>query len=167
MNRYFVPGLLLVGTLFFAYMYVVGPNQLDDFDMKNGGKGRVPFNQVQQLKKETEIKMGIKQQRADMNKRLGGPMLDPGKSKRNQFHKTNVYGGADPKAIDLDDNRHNEGMSLDQKMDEFLAKRQQFEEMADAQRKLYVESFVKEAESMGYKVLINTDLEIVSVEKTK
>lgn len=165
MNRYFVPALLFAGTLFFGYLYINEPGQSAYSTYSQPDSGSVRYNQLQQLRQETAVKMDIESQQAQMAKRIQSPQLDPGKRKKNAFHKTELSSGTDPKTYDLEEASSYEAMTLDQRMDEFLAKKQQYEELEKSQKSAYVKAFVKEAYKMGFIVKVNSQMEIESVEK--
>lgn len=165
MSRFFVPAMLFLGTCFFGYLYIVGPQDGTTLNLTRPGKGSVPYNQLKQYEKETQMKIDIDKQQLQMKKVVGGPQLNPGQAKKNDFHKTQLLKDEDPKAIDLRDPSTLETLTLDQRMDAFLAKKQRFEDLAEAKRKLYVERFIEEALAMGFIVEVNENLEITKVQK--
>jgi hypothetical protein len=153
-----------MGTLFFGYLYLQDPTDTL-FPQSEENQGSIKYNQLQQFQQETDIKMDIEKQKAQMNKKLGGPELDPDHQKNNKFHKTELRKEADPRIYDLQDSSSDKAMTLDQRMDEFLAKKQRYEEMEKNQKNLYVKQFIKEAYSMGFIVVVNDKMEIESVTK--
>ena len=169
MKQYFIPALFLAGTLFFSYLYLAGPlfGRGGILTGLPSSERSIKYNQLQQLKQETAVKMDIEKQQALINKRLASPDLEAGYDKKNKFHKTEPGYDLGPAATDLDSESSYEAMTLDQRMDEFLARKQEFEEIEEAQKQAYVEAFILEAKKIGFIVKINSDLEIESVTKIK
>lgn len=165
MNRYLLPALLFLGTLYFGFLFLQGPGHPQSMEKKQSKQGAMSYSQVQQLKKETAIKVGIRQQQAQMDKRVGGPELDPGYKKRNKFHNMELNGNPTPVAASLEQRSDEEPMTLDQRMDEFLARKQRYEQLAESQKREYVTRFIHEAYKMGFVVKVNENLEVISVEK--
>ena len=167
MKQYIVPGLFLAGTILFAVLYVVGPSN-------NGGKGiassetsqgAIRYNRVQNLKNQANIRQDLKRQQAILNRRMNKPGLDPDRHKKSGFHTTDLNKDLGPAAEDLDSGGSVGALTLDQKMDEFLAKREVFEEIENAKRQEYVDTFVREARQMGFDVKVDDNFDIVSVNK--
>ncbi len=165
MGRYIPPLILFLLTLYFAFLYLQGPKVPDFLGNQAPSEGSIPYNQIEQYQKETQIKLSIKKQQAEMNKQMGGPELNPGQSAKNKFHKTDFNKGVDQKVIDFSDQENYEALTLDQRMDQFLAKKQKYDELELAQKKAYASAFIKEARMMGFDVKVNDQLDITSVEK--
>ncbi len=168
MKYYFVPGLFLLGTLFFGYLYIVGPDPYVTtpgvISPKTSGN-TISYNKLEQYKKEAQVKLDIQKQRAEIEKTVEKPLLDPNYRKRTKFHEAPVNADVGPAAYDLNEEGINEPVNLDQQMDAFLAKKQRYEELEKEQRQRYVKAFIKEAYKMGYVVKVNDKMEIVSVDK--
>ena len=68
MKYYFVPGLFLLGTLFFGYLYIVGPDPYATnpgvLSPKTSGN-TISYNKLEQYKKEAQVKLDIQKQRAE------------------------------------------------------------------------------------------------------
>lgn len=165
MKQYIVPIIFLSGTLFLGYLYVKGPSPKHRAMRGQASKKGVSFNKLQQYKKEVQIQHEIRKQAAEMRKVVGKPELDPGYKKRNRFHHLNLDKNLGPAADELGRGTDDEPVNLDQRMDAFLAKKQEYEELETAQRRAYVETFIDEAYKMGYRVTISPDLEVTNVEK--
>ena len=165
MKRYLPPILLLLGTLYFGYLYL---QSAEDFSFSpSAGQGQISFAELQQLKQETALKMKLDQQRAELEKNLQRNQLSPGAREQGQFHETPVRDIQDPRAAVLNSPSQTEGLTLDQKMDVFLASKQQYEMLETAQKEAYVEQFIIEARKMGFQVKISKDLQIESIKKIK
>lgn len=165
MRRYIVPFTLFIGTLYFGYLFIQGPSSSSlDFSAASG-QGTVRYNRLQQYQQETAVKMDIERQKLQFDKRASGPEMNPGHKKKNRFHKTELRKDKDPRSIDLEESSDYQAMTLDQRMDEFLAKKQYYEELEKSQKLAYVEQFVKEAYKMGFVVVVNDQMEIESVDK--
>lgn len=162
MKPYLAPLILLCGTFFLGYLYVQDPVTKTQWLSKPSGK-TVPYTQLQQYRQETEVKLDIESQRAALDNRLSGPNIDPSARPRKQFHKTEVQRARDPRAFDLEDDVDSQALGLDQRMDEFLAKKQQYEDLAQSQKRAYVRSFIEEARKMGFVVVVNNQMEVESV----
>lgn len=165
MDRYVLPLLLFLGTLVLGFLYIQEPkkNPVDDFQTRK--KGSMPYTQVEQYKQEAAMKMGIDRQRAEMDKTLGGPELEPGRAHKDDYHKTELGDSTVTRAHDFRDEGSSRPVTLDQKMDQFLAKKHEYELLEDQQKRAYAREFVKEARRMGFSVIVNDDMEIESVEK--
>lgn len=165
MKQYLVPGLFLAGTLFFAYLYVFGPVGQEapiSTDLKSGG---IPFGKVEQYRQETAIKMDIMKQQAEVNRHGDRPELDPSYKKNNDFHETTINGSLGPAARDLEDASVTQPMTLDQRMDQFLAQKQRYQTLEASQKQLFAEKFIEEARKMGFEVKINDNLEVIDVKE--
>lgn len=171
MKQYIIPGIFLAGTLFFGILYVVGPPQPGKVVnlREEASEGAVQYNRIEQFKKETEVKMEIRKQQAQMEKRVARPELDPGFAKRNRYHETpiNRIGNTGAAATELHNPGVNEAMNLDQRMDAFLAKLEDHEQMDKIQRAEYVKKVIAEAEKMGFKVEVDDDMNIKNIQKLK
>ena len=170
MNRYLLPILLFSGTVYFAILYVIGPQPRTrgvPLPQPARKTGSVPYSKIQQMKQETAIKVGIRKQQADMRKRIRRPELDPSYKLKKKFHKTEHHEGFHPVGQDMEDGSIEEAVTLDQRMDDFLAERQRFEMLEASKRKLYVKRFIMEARKMGFKVKVSENLEVVDVQKIK
>lgn len=168
MKDYFVPGLFLAGTLIFAYLFVVGPPQQEkahSLTEKNFQGKTSNFEKLEQYRQEMRVKKDILQQRANLQKRRDRQELDPNYNKRNSFHETKLAEDLGPAAEDLNNGTFDEPMTIDQKMNSFLEKKQQYELLEQAQQRLYVETFLKEAYKMGYIVKVNENMEVVDVQR--
>ncbi len=165
MSRYIPSFILFSLTLYFAYLYLQDPVQPILLDPVKDKEGSVSYNQLEQYQKETQIKLSIKRQQGEMNKKIGGPEMQPDAAQKNKFHRTDFNKGIDQRAIDLAGQQTYEAMTLDQRMDQFLAKKQSYDDLEQAQKKAYAEAFIQEAYNMGFDVKINDQLDIVSVEK--
>ncbi|MEM7646876.1 MAG: hypothetical protein AAF203_08210 [Pseudomonadota bacterium] len=165
MDRYFLPFLLFCGTLFFGYLFLQEPAPRRQVSTTLPKSGSISYTQLQQMKKETAIKVGLRKQRALMDKRVQGPELDPSFGKKKKFHKTELNTDPHPVSGDLDDGSLEEAYTLDQRMDEFLAEKQRYEQLEESKKRLYVRQFIQEAYKMGFNVQVNESLEVVSVKK--
>ncbi len=152
--------------MFFAYLFVTGPiggshGQSDLAD----STGKVPYNRLINLKEQTRMRLDLKKQQAVLQRTGDKPFLDPGADKRNETHKLDLNDDYGPAAFDINSRNSASAMTLDQKMDEFLAKRQRYEELEKLKRQEYVQRFIEESYRMGFDVRINDKMEIVSVKK--
>jgi hypothetical protein len=169
MKDHFIPGLFLAGTLFFAYLYVVGPIDGDPNESTLSVErkaGSIPYNRVQNLKQQTSLRMGLEKERALLDQSQRRANLQAGQNKATPYDPT-FQEDAGPAAYDVDNKRSYEALTLDQRMDEFLAKRQQYEELEKIKREEYVDQFIMEARSMGFDVKVGSDMKIKSVKKIK
>ena len=165
MKRYLPPFLLLLGTVYFGYLYLQSP---EDFSFSPSGReGQISFAELQQLKQETALKMNLDRQRAELEKSLQRNQLNPGAREEGEFHETPIRDMQDPRAAVLNGPSNSESLTLDQKMDAFLASKQQYEMLATAQKEAYVEQFIIEARKMGFQVKISKDMQIESITKIK
>ena len=167
MNNYLVPGFFFAGTLFFIYLTLTGPapdSAANGRDTSTTQKG-VPYNRVNQYRRETEVAVDIRRERAAIGKERARPELDPSYRKRKKFHDSPVETTQSAAARELDQGKRTEPLNLDQRLDAFLAKKQAFEEMEEAKRREFVERFIKESVKMGYDVQVNDRLEIIKFEK--
>lgn len=170
MKTYFVPILFLLGTCFFGYLYLTGSHPDADGAEgygRNGHGNGIRYGKLEQYKKEAQVKMDIQRQRAEMEKSIERPLLNPNYGKENKFHEAVINTDVGPAAYDTSEEGSDEPVNLDQQLDAFLAEKQRYEELEVAQRQSYVQAFIREAFKMGYKVQVNDQMEIVSVEKTK
>ena len=169
MKEYFVPGLFLAGTFVFAYLYLAGPPEGGSQKPTQRGEASIGdkanYGKLQQYRKELLVKKQILKQEALLRKNRDRLDLDPNFHKNNHFHETNLADEIGPAAEDLSRGSYNEPMNLDQRMDAFLAKKQQYEQMEQAQRERFVESFINEAYKMGYVVKVNEAMEVVDVRR--
>ncbi len=168
MKQYLIPILFLSGTLFFSYLFVVGPPRGEPkkepaFSVKK--QGTIPYNRLRNLQQQTQVSMDLRRQQAVLNKVGRKPNLDPAHSKRHPIHETGLDRDLGPAADDLANEGSREALTLDQRMDEFLARRQQYQEMEQVKREQYVDAFIAEARRMGFRVRVNDAMEIVDVQK--
>ncbi len=168
MKYYFVPSLFLFGTLFFGYLYISGPSSMTTRLVPHQGKGKgISYDTLERYKKEAQVKLEIQKQRAEIQKSINKPLLDPNFAKQNEFHETVISADVGPAASDTMEESINEPVNLDQQLDAFLAKKQRYEDLEKAQKQLYVKTFIKEAYKMGYEVKVNDKMEITSVKKLR
>lgn len=167
MNHSIVPALFLAGTLFFTYLFINGP-------VVGGGKSvekpksdrrGVSYSRLRNLKQQAEVRRDLNKQQAILNRRGRMPTLSPDYSKKKKLHETHLDRDVGPAAYDLDSGSTARALTLDQRMDEFLAKRQHYEDLEQMQKEQYVEAFIEEARQMGFRVKINNAMEITDVEK--
>jgi hypothetical protein len=111
------------------------------------------------------MRLDLKKQRAVLEQSETRAILDPAAGKLGEVHELDLNTEHGPAAFDVDNRRSTTAMTLDQKMDEFLAKRQLYEELEERKKREYVRRFIEESYRMGYIVKINEALEIVSVKK--
>ena len=169
MKDYIIPTIFLFGTLFLGWLYLQEPDSADpllklEWENKKGKK--IIYNKIREYQKETEIKAILQRKKAELNKKLnrGGSEIErvssPSTEEIKVFNPTpleEVFEEESPK----------EALNLDQKMDQFLAKREFYEAMETAERKAYVEEFIRSAYQMGYIVKINEQMEIESITEIK
>ncbi len=167
MNQYIIPGILFCLTLFFAYLFVAGPIGGADIVDSSDLSGKVSYNRLQNLKEQTKVRLDVKKQQALLEQTGAKPILDPEADKKNSLHQLDINEDYGPAAFDVNKRKSASAMTLDQKMDEFLAERQHFDEMEKLKKQEYVRRFVEESKRMGFEVKINDDMEIVSVKKLK
>ena len=165
MQRYIAPIVLLTGTLFLGYLYLEDTKQ--DSKKKNISRSekKIPYGKLQQYQKETRIKIGLHHKQTEMNKQLNNSEINP--TSKNKFHQTELHDGYDSLAEDLADSGSEQAITLDQRMDRFLAERQYYENMEQIAKKAYVDRFISEARKMGYVVEVNDQMEIVNVEEVE
>ncbi len=163
MKRYLPPFLLLLGTLYFGYLYLQSP---EDFSFSPSRRaGQISFAELQQLKQETALKMNLDRQRAELEKSLQRNQLNPGAREEGKFHETPIPDMQDPRSAVLNSPSQTNNLTLDQRMDAFLATKEQYEMLESAQKEAYVEQFLIEARKMGFKVKISKDMQIESITK--
>ena len=154
--------------MFLAYLYVRGPEKKEDsllFKPTHSKKG-VKYGRLQQYQKETSIKTNLQRKQAEiLKKKLDNSEID--NIPKESFHETEIPDSYDPRMEVLAEESTRQAMNLDQRMDQFLAKRQQYDNMEEADRKAYVKQFVREAYKMGFLVKINSQMEIESVKEIK
>lgn len=166
MNQYIIPGLFLAGTLFFGYLYIAGPmGDSSENTMGIDPRGKASYNRVQNLRQQTSVSMGLKKEKALLERGGRKPELEAGKDQQSSFHHLDINEDLGPAAKDVDNRKSWEAMTIDQRMDEFLAKKQHYLEMEQIKKKEYVKKFIDEARAMGFDVVINDQMEIVSVRK--
>ena len=165
MKTYLFPFLMLTGTVIFSLLYIRGVGPGEHLDIISKQKGSVRYSQLQQLRRETAIKVELESKTAEMNKKVNKPDLDPGFLERNSFHKTEMNFNPPANAKDLEDEGASEALTLDQRMDAFLAKKQWYEQQEASKKKAYVEKFVHEAYKMGFEVQVDDQFQITSVRK--
>ena len=165
MQRYIAPIILLAGTLFLGYLYLDDTRQgLKKKNVSHSEK-KIPYGKLQQYQKETKIKIGLHHKQTEMNKRLNDSEINP--TSKNKFHQAELHDGYDFRSEDLADPGSEQAVTLDQRMDRFLAERQYYENMEQIAKKAYVDRFISEARKMGYVVEVNEQMEIVSVEEVE
>jgi len=160
-----IPGLFLLGTLIFGYLYIAGPSSKTISYGEESTSGKVSYSRLQNLKRQTAVHLDLKKQQALLNQNGDRPDLDPGKDRKNNLHDTSIDRKLGPAARDVDNRRSHDALTLDQRMDEFLAKKQAYEKLEKSQRLAYVKMFISEARNMGYEVVVDQEMQIVSVEK--
>jgi hypothetical protein len=165
MIKYPIPFFLLCGTLFLAYLYIKGPGNGETRHSESAGAHSVSYTQLNQLKKETQIKLSMERERALLEKRRERNLLSPGARKRSRFHETPVGEMTDPRTHILDTGSEYQSLTLDQRMDAFLAQKQSFEMLEKVQKEAFVEQFIIEARKMGFNVKISEDLEVQSIDR--
>ena len=121
------------------------------------------YHRIHNLKEQEAIRAQLNRQKALLNRQGQKPSLDPHFTKKKEFHDTDLSGELGPAVEDLDSSGSVEPLTLDQKMDEFLAKRQAYEELEEAKKQAYAQRFIEEARLMGFDVQINSAMEIMSV----
>lgn len=160
-----------MGTLLFGGLYLFGPppgDEADNLSLEEGRSGeKVSYTRLQNLRQQAEVSIELKRQKAVMEQTKNHGILSPKKPNQKRLHKTELVYGSGPAEKDIDQRRRYGSVNLDQRMDEFLAKKQEFEEMEKAKRELFVKSFIEEARVMGYNVVIDEDYEIKSVTRIK
>ena len=162
-----MPAIFVMGTLFFGYLYLQNPGKKERSSLMspNRSKGQMIYNRLQEYQKETSIKTELQRKQAEMNKKLNSSEIS--EVSRESFHQTELLGSDDPRMDLFDDESTEQAMNLDQHMDQFLAKRQKYENMKWAAKKAYVSQFIREARKMGFIVKINDQMEIESVVEIK
>ncbi len=165
MNQYIIPGILFSLTLFFGYMFLTGPVGNSQRPVPKENEGRVSYNRLRNLKEQTRVRLDLKKQQAQLARTGEKPVLDPNADKRNSRHELDLNEDYGPAAHDIDARQSASAMTLDQTMDEFLAKKEQMREMEEIQREEFVRRFIEEARRMGYEIEINDDMEIIRAKK--
>ncbi len=128
----------------------------------------VSFNRLRNLREQAKVRMDLKRDQAILNKTGSRPDLDPYHGEKQPVHQTNIYLEPGPAAEDLNDGGQYGPATLDQKMDEFLAKRQEFEELEQTQKQAYVDNFIYESRKIGYEVKVDREsLKILSVKRRR
>ncbi len=146
-----------------GYLYLRGPRKEAPLVKPTYSKKGVAYGRLQQYQKETSIKTDLQRKQAEILKKLNNSEID--NAPKDSFHETEISGPDDPRMDVLVEESPQQAMNLDQRMDQFLAKRQQYESMEEASRKAYVNQFVREAYKMGFLVKINSQMEIESIEE--
>lgn len=153
--------------MFLAYLYIKGPeknnNSLLVSPVHSRKESGVEYGRLQQYQKETSIKTDLQRKQAEVLKKLHNSEMDS--TPKEPFHQTEIPDSYDPRMEVLAEESTEQAMNLDQRMDRFLAKQQQYENMEEAARKAYVKQFIQEAYKMGFLVKINSQMEIESVEE--
>lgn len=163
MKRYLPPFFLLLGTLYFGYLYLQSPEDLSF--LPGNSDGQISFAELQQMKQETALKMNLDRQRAELEKSLQRNQLNPGAREEGRFHETPLREMQDPRSAVLNRPSQTDNLTLDQRMDAFLASKEQYEMLESAQKEAYVEQFLIEARKMGFLVKISKDMQIESITK--
>ncbi|MCB0379552.1 MAG: hypothetical protein KDD33_13755 [Bdellovibrionales bacterium] len=148
----------LLATLVLLFMYLQEPST----DLVDG-PGSVQYNQINQYRLEAERKIELERGMAEMKRKKSGPKLVPVEAQ--DVEPLKILPDRDPHMDDLEEDKTYGPVTLDQKMNAFLANRQAYEEVEHANRQAYVDEFKKEARAMGYEVEINDQMEIVKVRK--
>lgn len=166
MGRFFLPATFFVGTLVLLVVYSKGTLKRET--ATTSGSGKVPYMQVHQYKQETAIKMELEKDQARFRKESGAPRIS------NTFKDDDdddFYEGTELSAQknvgqDLfNDQSVRQAVTLDQKMDDFLAKKQKYDELETMKKQAYISRFREEARSMGFEVQIDENMQIISVKK--
>lgn len=161
LNKNFIPLVFLLGTgVLFFLTFSKSNNISSDIE---GGKG-IKYSDIQKTKSEAIRKVELNYMRADQEKRVA-PEVRSGHRRRDFGRPVDLEAERNMGAQDARDDSLQQSQTLDQKMDGFIAHRQQFEAMEKIQKTEYVKEFIKEARAMGYEVIINNNLEIVKVTK--
>lgn len=168
MNQNLIPGLLLAGTLCLGYLYWVGDTPSNHGSLRpNPGQDAIQYNRVQQYAKEQEVRRDIYEKQAQFNKIKKRELLDPNFRKEETFHESNPQESLGPAARDLSQDKGYKALTLDQRMDAFLAQRHRYEALEKAKKERYVQEFIKEARGMGFHVEVNDDMEIIDVREIR
>lgn len=165
MNKLFLPGTFFIGTLVLLFVYMQGAPSRQTATAP--GSGKVPYMQVHQYKRETAIKMGIEKEQAQLRKHSEKPQLHPSERSHNDFYEGDLVPEKNVSGEDISDKSYRQAVTLDQKMDGFLAKKQKFSELETMKKKAYVDEFKREARAMGFEVVIDNNMKIISVKKIK
>lgn len=149
--------------MFLAYLYIRGPEEKSSsfLTKPTHSSGGVEYGRLKEYQKETSIKTNLRRKQVEILKELNNSELES--TSKESFHQTEIPEFYDPRTEVLAEESTQEAMNLDQRMDQFLAKRQQYENMEEVARKAYVKQFVQEAYKMGFLVKINDQMEIESV----
>ena len=161
-HRFFLPGMFFAATAILLFLYIQGPPKKSAEQRRDG---KVRYMELEQLKKGTLRKMELEEQQLRMEKRTGGRVIPQGEIDEPSFAEGEPSSAQHFGAKDVADPSNRYSETLDQKMDDFLAHRQQYEEMEKAHREAYVQAFIQEARNMGFEVTINKDMEITKVVK--
>ena len=164
MNKLFLPGTFFVGTLILLLVYSQGNVKRKTATTQSG---KVPYMQVHQYKQETAIKIGLEKDQANFRKYSEKSRLHHIANENNDFYDTGLTPEKNRAYEDIADESVQQAVTLDQKMDGFLAQRQRYEELETAKRKAYVDEFKRGALAMGYQVIIDRNMKIISVKKIK
>ena len=155
-----------MGTLVLLFVYTQG--SLKQRKSTSVEEGKIPYMQVHQYQQETAMKIGIKKDQARFRKDTTTGHLVPDENYNNDFEDTHDLRPEKHVASEvLEDASFKHAVTLDQKMDNFLAKRQKFEELEEMKKKAYVDAFKREARAMGFEVIIDDNMQIVKVKKLK
>lgn len=164
MNKLFLPGTFLAGTLILLIVYSQGSVKRRTATVKNG---KVPYMQVHQYKRETALKMNLEKDRANFRKHEEKSQLNPSEGQSDDFYDSDLRPEKNTGFEDSSNESYRQAVTIDQKMDGFLAKRQRYNELETMKKKAYVDEFKREALAMGFKVVIDSNMKIISVKKIK
>lgn len=159
---YLAPAFFFIGTVVFIYLYLIGPEGSSHLEREV--EGTTSYLHVQKLKEQARIKLDLKKQKALLEQSKRRAYLEPKSSPKENYQ---LHLGEGQRDLSHDEADSHGSITLDQQMDEFLAKKQSYEALEQAQRKRYVERFIEEARAMGYDVKVDDDMQIISAEKIK
>ena len=133
MNKYFLPATFLLGTIVLLFVYSKGVN--NGRSTATTGSGKVPYMQVKQYQQETAMKIGIKKDQARFRKNSATGLLAPAENKQGDYDDYDLSPEENVGSDIVSEDSYQQAVTLDQQMDNFLAKKQKFNELESMKKK--------------------------------
>ncbi|MBY0315752.1 MAG: hypothetical protein K2Q26_09550 [Bdellovibrionales bacterium] len=164
-NTYLIAGgvLVLIGV-YFTF------SQLSQSTNPNEGPGVVTYKKVDRLKKDVLQQKRLQQDKAMVDNFKNAPSLPTGyrqvKDSSVGDSGLRLQSSQSHAAFDSGEDSSREApQSLQVQINDFLLKKQRYEQLTQLQRQKYVSDFKREAQAMGYAVEFNDKLEVVRFDR--
>lgn len=165
-NTYLIAGgvLVLIGVYFTFSQLSQSANPAD-------GTGVVTYKKVDRLKKDVLQQTRLQQDKAMVDNFKNAPSLPTGyrqvKDSSGGDHGLRLQSSQSHAAVDSgeDTSPREAPQSLQVQINDFLLKKQRYEQLTQLQRQKYVSDFKREAQAMGYMVEFNDKLEVVRFDR--